>query len=133
MFGSAIIVFHEKYLCLLTTLNRQKERNLQQNSERLQKNHIFCFVDFSLITPFFYKLNKVRDMLHSDESVIPDLGLTDHFSFFSAVIKSLVESNERKGEVNLLRVTNDCLLQHPCHDGLINQYGIYLQSLVITY
>lgn len=73
-------------------------------------------------------------MLHSDSTVIPDLGLTDYFScFFSAIIKSLVESIEGKGEVNLLRATNDCLLQHFFHDGLINQYGIYLLSLVITY
>lgn len=73
-------------------------------------------------------------MLHSDATVIPDLGLTDYFSyFFSAVIKCLVESTERKGEVNLLRTTYDCLQQHSFHDGLINQYGIDLLSSMIAY
>lgn len=43
-------------------------------------------------------------MLHSEANAIPDLGFTNYFScFFSAVIERLVESIDRKGEVNLLR------------------------------
>lgn len=87
MFGSATIVFHGKYFCLSTTLNSEKERNPQQNSERLQKNQIFVFLTSHQLSYFFFffffnKLNKSWDMLHSCETVIPNLGLTDYIFLF---------------------------------------------------